>query len=148
MTIEELLDREEIRLLQARYNINGDRGLVDALAETFAEDGAIDFNGERTTGRAAIAARLGSGVGRPGGTTVMRHHLGQQWLEIDGDSAKGRTYFAMLNDIGVDHHGVYVDTMVRTPEGWRFALREVRIDWQTPETLSPPMNVRGRKPAD
>lgn len=146
MTVEELIDREEIRLLLARYNINGDRGLVDELSQTFAEDGALLFNGERTSGRAAIAARLGAGVGRHGGHTVMRHHLGHSYFEIDGDRAKGRTYFALLNDIGMDHHGVYVDTLVRTAEGWRFAERDVRIDWQSPDSLSPPMNVRGKPP--
>ena len=145
MTIKDLLDREEIRLLMARYNVNGDRGRIDQLAETFADDGVLDFNGEHSVGRGAIVARLnGETEAR---ATVMRHHLGQSLVDIEGNHAKGRTYFALLNAFGLDHHGVYADTMVRTPHGWRFALRQVRIDWQSDSSAFPPMATRGRSPA-
>ncbi|MCK9541410.1 MAG: nuclear transport factor 2 family protein [Novosphingobium sp.] len=153
MDLQELADREEIRALMAQYNIFGDRGKVDVLAGTFAEDGVIEFGGAKTQGRAAIAARLGGGDdkdgngGKGGGLTVSRHHLSTSLVTIDGDTASARTYFMVHTDIGPDHHGVYVDRLVRTHEGWRFAHREVRIDWQAENTLFQPLHVRGRPPA-
>nr|WP_281061210.1 nuclear transport factor 2 family protein [Sphingobium sp. Sx8-8] len=144
-------DREAIRQLLAAYNINGDRGRVDLLADTFAEDGVIEFSGERTQGRAAIAARLGGGSrggegGKSSRLTVTRHHLATSLVEIDGDSADARTYFMVHTDIGPDHHGVYVDRLIRTPQGWRFAHRQVRIDWQAEGSLFGPLHVRGQRP--
>ena len=143
--LEELCDREEIRCLLSKYNVNGDRGRVDLLAQTFAKDGILEFEEQPTQGRDAIFGRLSSS-GTPTEATVMRHHLGQCLIEIDGDHATGRTYFALLNEVGLDHHGVYVDTFVRTDEGWRISLRKVRIDWQADHSVFPRMIVRGHKP--
>ena len=151
MTAGEIADREAIRQLLAAYNVAGDRGRVDLLAATFADDGALAFSGEESHGRAAIAARLGKGAaqreaGERAGPAVVRHHLTTSAVEIDGDKAQARTYFIVHTEIGPDHHGVYVDRLVRTAEGWRFVHREVRIDWQSPQTLFPPLHVRGRTP--
>ena len=147
MDRNEVADREAIRVLLATYNINGDRGDVATLANTFAEDGVIEFGGEKTVGRAAIQARLGGGGStRKPGFTVSRHHLSTSLVEIDGDRASGRTYFMVNTDIGPDHHGVYVDRFVRTGDGWRIAHRQVRIDWQAENSLFAPLHVRGKPP--
>lgn len=148
MDPKEIADREAIRVLMATYNIHGDRGDVETLAATFAEDGVIAFSGEETKGREAIKARLGGGSGsRKPGFSVSRHHLSTSLIEINGDTAKGRTYFVVNTDIGPDHHGVYVDRFVRTQGGWRIARREVRIDWQADNSLFAPLHVRGKAPA-
>ena len=146
MTRDEATEREAIRTVMARYNIHGDRGRVDALAETFTEDGTIAFSGQATTGRAAIAERLRRRGPRNPALTVSRHHLTTSLIEIDGDQATGRTYFQVLTDIGLDHSGVYVDTLVKQKGAWFLARREVRIDWQSPQTLYPPLHVRGVPP--
>lgn len=141
-------DREAIRHLMAVYNINGDRNRVDALAEVFAEDGVIEFSGEVTKGRAAINARL-SGVGsatRNPALELSRHHITTSLIELDGDTAQARTYFQVLSNEGLDHHGHYVDRLVRTAEGWRIAHRNVRIDFQKADSLYAPLHVRGRVP--
>lgn len=34
------------------------------------------------------------------------------------------------------------DQLRLTPQGWRFAYRQVRIDWQSPTSMSSPMATR------
>lgn len=140
-------DREAIRHLMAVYNINGDRGRVAALGEAFAEDGVIEFSGETTQGRAAIVARLSQGATRNPALELSRHHLTSSLIELEGDTATARSYFQVLTNQGLDHHGHYADRLVRTAEGWRIAHRSVRIDYQSPDTLYAPLHVRGRVPA-
>lgn len=140
-------DREAIRHLMAVYNINGDRGRVDALGGAFAEDGVIEFSGEATQGRAAIVARLSAGGTRNPALTLSRHHLTTSLIELDGDRATARSYFQVLTNAGLDHHGHYADTLIRTADGWRIAHRSVRIDYQAPDSLYAPLHVRGKAPA-
>lgn len=146
MTNEERNDREAIRVLMARYNINGDRGDIEGLAATFAQDGVLHFNNDSTTGRVAIAARLSGGSKRNPALTVSRHHLGTSLVEIEGETATGRTYFHVQTDIGPDHHGVYVDRFRKVDGEWLIAHRQVRIDWQSPQSLNAPQWVRGQPP--
>lgn len=147
MTDDERNDREAIRTLMARYNIAGDQGRIGELAATFAEDGVLHFSGESAQGRAAIVARLTSGSRNPA-LTVSRHHLGTSLVEIDGAEATGRTYFQTLTDIGPDHHGVYVDRFRKIGGEWLIVHRQVRVDWQSPQSLGAPQWVRGRPPAE
>jgi hypothetical protein len=146
MDMQELLDREEIRALLAQYNVSGDRGRVDLLAATFAEDGVIEFSGERTQGPAAIAARLSTPGGKNPALSLVRHNLTTSQVTVDGDTAQGRTYFLVCTNSGADHQGVYIDRLKRTAQGWRFAHREVRIDWQAETSLFQPLHVRGQAP--
>lgn len=140
-------DREAIRHLMAVYNINGDRGRIEALAQAFSEDGAIEFSGEETQGRDAIVARLSRGGTRNAALLLSRHHLTTSLIELDGDNATARSYFQVLTNQGLDHHGHYADRLVRTADGWRIAHRSVRIDYQAPDSLYAPLHVRGRAPA-
>lgn len=136
-------DRDAIRDLLARYTYNGDRGQVPDLAACFAADGVIEYPGNRAQGPAAIAAALGgSGSARNPALTFVRHHITNPLIEVDGDTATARSYFAVHTDIGPDHSGTYSDRLVRTAAGWRFAHRLVRIDWQSPQTLFRPMVTR------
>ncbi len=140
-------DREAIRHLMSIYNINGDRGRVDALGAAFIEEGIIEFSGEASKGRAAIVARLSGGGARNPALLVSRHHLTTSLIELDGDKATARSYFQVLTNQGLDHHGHYSDTLVRTPDGWRIAHRSVRIDYQSPDSLYAPLHVRSHAPA-
>ena len=143
MTIEEMLDREAIRLLMATYTINGDRGRIDGLVDAFADDGILEFSGEQSRGRSAIAQRLGT-PDRPRDPqhSFTRHNLTSSLVELAGETATGRTYFQVMTDIGLDHHGHYADRSERTGAGWRIAHRQVRIDWQSPDSLYPPFPKR------
>jgi hypothetical protein len=50
-------DRDAIRDLLARYTYNGDRGRIEALAACFADDGTLEYPGNRASGPAAITSR-------------------------------------------------------------------------------------------
>lgn len=146
MTATATEDREAIRHLMATYNANGDRGRVEALAAVFAEDGVIEFSGEVTRGRAAIIERLSGGGTRNPKLTVTRHHITTSLIELDGNAATARTYFQVLTDIGLDHHGHYLDRLAKHDGAWLIAHRNVRIDFQSADSLYAPFHVRGRRP--
>jgi hypothetical protein len=136
-------DRDEIRDLLARYTYNGDRGRVAELAACFAEDGLIEFPGNNATGPAAIEQALSGGIGtRNPVLTFVRHHITNPLIDVDGIRATARSYFTVHTDIGPDHSGTYNDQLVRTPHGWRFAHRLVRVDWQSPDSLFRSMVTR------
>jgi hypothetical protein len=127
-------DRDEIRGLLARYTYNGDRGRVADLAACFADDGVLEFPGNEGRGPSAIAAALGSGPRNPA-LSFVRHHITNPLIDVAGDTATARSYFTVHADAGPDHSGTYDDRLVRTPAGWRFAHRRVRVDWQSGDSL-------------
>ncbi|MBB3860932.1 hypothetical protein GGQ88_002201 [Novosphingobium hassiacum] len=139
-------EREAIRHLMARYTIAGDRGQTEELAAVFTPDGILHFNAETSQGREEIARRLSRSPPHPR-LLVTRHHLTTSRIELLGETAKGRTYFQVLTNIGLDHHGVYQDRFVKIGEEWLISHREVRIDWQAEGSLFPPLHVRGIAPA-
>lgn len=141
MTEQERIDREAIRDLLARYTYNGDRGRTDALAACFAEDGVLEFPGNSGTGPDGVKAALISGTPNPA-ITFIRHHITNPLIEVNGNTATARSYFAVTSNNGPDHSGSYTDSLTRIAEGWRFARRIVRIDWQAATSLFRPMVTR------
>lgn len=134
----------EIRELYTRYTYNGDRGRLEALAACFAADGTLDFPGGCGTGPGGVAQALRSGIAGDPARTFTRHHVTAPQIDLsdDGRRATGRAYFSVYSNNGLDHVGTYNDTLCLTADGWRFARRQVRIDWQSPTSLSPPMETR------
>ena len=135
-------DRDAIRHLLATYTYNGDRGRIEGLAGCFAADGTLEFPGTVATGPAAIATALTSGGPADPARTFVRHHITNPLIEVDGDAATARSYFTVYSNNGPDHAGTYNDRLVQTADGWRFAYRQVRIDWQSPTTLFRPLTTR------
>ncbi|HYG26992.1 MAG TPA: nuclear transport factor 2 family protein [Caulobacteraceae bacterium] len=139
MNSQELLDHTEIRALITAYNVAGDRGRVEELGAVFAEDGVLLTTSSgagrlESTGPRAIAERLGAA--RVGGTgpdrplEFVRHHQTTCQITLDGaDEARGRTYFIVFSEIGLDHSGLYIDRFRKVDGAWKIAHREVRIDW-------------------
>jgi uncharacterized protein (TIGR02246 family) len=137
MTLDELLAREAIRDLIARYNHAGDRGRLDELARCFAEDGAMDLEGVAPlAGRAAIHAHLSDVARRLAARTqraTLRHHVSSiRILLSDRDHAEAYSYFCVFTEIGLDHWGRYADRLARRGDEWLFALRRVRVDGAAP----------------
>ena len=129
LTLEERISRlediHEIGQLRARYCQALDDGRWEALADTFTDDGA--FVGLSTArGRAEMLEffpQLNSST-----VTSWWHFSSNETVELDGDSATGTTW--LLQPCVVDGEsqiaaGRYEDTMVRTPQGWRFEERRV-----------------------
>jgi hypothetical protein len=136
MTPEQAAAIASIRHTQSVYATEGDRGRVDALLDTFTEDGVLEFHGRSHRGRAAVRAALTPAVdanrerAEPG---FLRHNLTTCRVELDGDdAANGWTYFMVMTPIGLDHTGVYVDRFRREGDRWLLEHRRVKIDWAAP----------------
>lgn len=117
-----------IQQLLARYNTAVDSGDGPAFAATFTDDG-VSINGEsRVAGREALAA-----IPAQATTTVpgLRHWVANHVIDLDGDEATATVYLLALGG-GTPPRlltsGRYVDRLRRTPEGWRFAVREFLAD--------------------
>ena len=143
MTERESFAQIEIRDLLARYNIMGDRGRVQEMVTVFAPNAQLCVFDVTVTGHAAIGGLLRSNPTSPR-HTVTRHHLGTQLIEVEGDSASARTYFVVYTNIGPDHHGVYIDRLARIDGRWLITDRDVRLDWQAPDSVYAPMPVHRR----
>jgi hypothetical protein len=137
MNLDELVAREAIRDLLVRYNHAGDRGLLDELVACFAEDGAMEIEGEpRLEGRASIHAHLSGVARRLAASTrraTLRHHVSSVRIAVhDAAHAEAWSYFSAFTEIGLDHWGRYADRLVRSGSEWLFAVRRVRVDGATP----------------
>jgi hypothetical protein len=138
MDVDELITREAIRDLVARYAHAADRGHFVELANLFAEDGVLEIAGrDPLVGRGAIVDALtGVGVELKSATAVplIRHHVSSLAIEVDGPAeARAWSYFFAVTERGPDHWGRYSDRIVRDGTGhWRFAHRRVRTDGTAP----------------
>jgi uncharacterized protein (TIGR02246 family) len=136
----ELVAREEIRDLVARYNANGDSGRFEQVLELFAPDAVMDINDGRVyRGREEIneiftGARDRADYGdRP---VYLRHMTATLQIDlIDQGSARGRCYYQVLTAAGLDHWGRYVDEYTTVDGRWRFASRRVTTDGRVKDSI-------------
>jgi len=132
----ELAARESIRDLVARYNANGDAGRFDAMLALFAEDAVFELAERELRGKAAIRAYFEGVAKRTGGgglAKFVRHFTATHQIDVLSESeARGRCYYAVLTDRGLDHWGRYVDEYRRSGERWLFARRKVTLDAAVP----------------
>ena len=146
MTLDELLARESIRALLARYTMAGDRLRRDAFVAVFTHDAILESDGVpvqdafRYEGRAAIGGWLdrwrADATAAAPRASFVRHHLTTSLIELEGaDAARGRTYWTAYTDIGADHGGCYVDRFRRVDGEWLLAHRKVRLDWRAADSL-------------
>jgi ketosteroid isomerase-like protein len=128
----ELIARESIRDLVARYNANGDAGRFEPMLELFAEDAVLEVPNEILAGRAAIRSFFDAvAAGGSGGPRVrlLRHFTATLQLDVEGPSdARGRCYYQVLTEAGLDHWGRYVDRYHCQRARWLFAHRVVSVD--------------------
>lgn len=138
----EVAARVALRLLVDTYARHVDRRDTDAVAGLFSADGRLvahfhtgpDGAPTVRTGRGEIAAALVAGLDRYAATT---HVVGGQVVEVDDARASGET-------VCLAHHiyerdGVsrllvmavrYQDDFVCESGTWRFAQRQLRLDWR------------------
>ena len=148
MTLEELLARESIRTTMVNYTMAGDRLRVDDFVAVFTDDAVLESDGVpesdafRYEGLQAMRdwitrwSRPPEGVPRTPQATFVRHHLSTSQIELTGaDTAKARTYWMAYTDIGPDHCGCYIDVFRKSGDHWLIALRKVRLDWRSPQSL-------------
>jgi hypothetical protein len=131
MLIWELLAREQIRDLVARYNANGDSGRLDDVLTLFATDATLDIGSDRYRGAHEIRRMFEAAADetRTEPETYIRHFTATHQIDfVSEQAARGRSYFQVLTPAGLDHWGRYVDEYVLTDGSWRFAARTVRVD--------------------
>ena len=132
----ELEARESIRDLVARYNACGDSGRFDPMLELFAEDAVLELADGAYAGRAAIRAFFESVAQRTGegrAARFVRHFTATHQIDVlSPHEARGRCYYAVLTDRGLDHWGRYVDEYRRSDGRWRFQRRKITLDAAVP----------------
>ena len=133
----ELVARDSIRDIVARYNCNGDSGRIDEMMSLFTSDATLEVpDREPLVGRDSIYHFFTS-VALPDDTTFalksLHHHTATHQIDIvDEQSARGRSYFAVLTQNGLDHWGRYVDEYRCEGGQWKFQNRKVYVDGRTP----------------
>ena len=134
-------DRAMIEDLQARYLFAFDWSDAESYANTFAEDGVLNFGWGEYRGRQAIREFLapgdedGSLSGRPSTPEgerprVGRHIISNIVVKINGNRATGQAYWTHMTTgptgYGtVDFFGHYEDEMVKVNGEWLFSKRHI-----------------------
>jgi uncharacterized protein (TIGR02246 family) len=141
MDTAELVAREAIRDLVARYAQGADRGRFDEVAALFAPDGVLELpDGTKAIGRDVIRSFLGAtgeSLGKMAAVPWIRHHVTTHRIVVeDRDRASGHAYFFVMTERGPDHWGRYTDRYVRDGEVWLFAGRRVRLDGYAPGSVA------------
>src|SRR5204863_7862101 len=129
----ELMARESIRDLVARYNGNGDAGRIDDVVALFAPDAVLDVMGTAHSGHAEIRGMFEQAIadiaaGSPTERTVVQHHTSTLQIDVTGPtSARARSYFQVIMSGGLDHWGRYVDEFGIVDGRWVFRHRRVTV---------------------
>ncbi|HEX2074920.1 MAG TPA: nuclear transport factor 2 family protein [Geodermatophilus sp.] len=127
-----LEDVEAIRTVDAAYCRLLDDGDWPALVALFTDDGVFDglsrVRGHRDL-RTFFAGLADAGM------TAFWHHVSNHEIQVTGDSARvGSLLWQPCVVDGVPHvaAGRYTDELVRTPAGWRYAVKQVRFSYWAP----------------
>ena len=136
--IRDLLDRAAIHDVLLRYARGVDRRDLGLVASCFLPDASY----EGALARGTIGDALAALRDRMARYDTTMHFIGNQLIEINGDTASSETYAvayhrltengeAKLFAIGVR----YCDGLVRDGDQWRIQRRVVRTDWQRTDPL-------------
>jgi 3-phenylpropionate/cinnamic acid dioxygenase small subunit len=149
----ELLARQQIQDCILRYARGVDRLDRDLVLSVYHDD-AIDYHGPVNGTREDFAdwywARQPQFEG-------VQHFIGNQTIEIDGDTAHAETYFiGLMRPVGKDSAlfacGRYLDKLERRDGDWRVAMRvcvrESRFEVATEENPLPQHNLSRRDSLD
>lgn len=139
-------DHIAIMNLIARHPPSADTGAVEYTKNAWVEDGEFDRGSSlgAEKGREAIGALVAKSEHRDAIVQGMAHISGLPFISIDGDNATVVHYLQIivpekqLDAIDVPNHGsgkgfrafrVLASRwrLVRTPEGWKFKHRQVRL---------------------
>jgi len=143
---QEISDRLEITDLLLRYSHAVDTKNWDAYRDVFTEDAVIDytvFGGPRGSVDDQVAF-LSAAMGT---FSNFQHMIGPPLLEIDGDTATGRTIcYNPMELTGPNGPDVfvcglwYVDKLRRTADGWKISERVEEKSYTSnfPADLTPP----------
>lgn len=137
-------DRFAIIDVTFRYCWALDSRDLGGLDSVFLEDAQADLLAPRLIGREAIRARIASAINPLDAT---QHTVTNHMITVDGDRATCRCYLHSQHVRKVAEGspnyvvaGRYEDELVRTPDGWRIALRRLVPVWSEGnlEVVRPP----------
>lgn len=128
LTTQDYIDIEQ---LYAAYNDAIDAGDAEGWAGMFTPEGS--FN--RFTGKEALMGFIKTWREKMNGAN-RRHWNSNLRIRPSVDGANG-TVLLMIVDVGtqppsIAMTGQYTDTLVKTPNGWRFKSRQVKGDAPPP----------------
>ena len=131
--MREMLDRMAIREVLLRYAHAVDRRNLDMVAGCFTPDAS--YRG--SLGDGGIGQALASLKQRMARYDSTMHLIGNQFIELAGDTAKSETYTLAYHRLnGEDEPNVltvavrYLDELIRQDGQWRIRAREVVQEWQ------------------
>jgi hypothetical protein len=142
MEIWELVVRESVRDVLARYNAYGDSGRMTDLLALFAENAVMDMGGEVLTGRSAIGdgfvaagrdfVSFAKRAGLPRDLPVLRHYTATHVIDATSPTtATCSSYYATFMAKGPDHWGSYTDELAEVDGRWQITSRRVTVDGAT-----------------
>lgn len=134
MELWELAARESIRDLVARYNSDGDSGRIDAMLALFLGDaelevvGSAEYHGVDEI-RSLFEGAAAGDEETPIAGHVIRHHTATHRIDLEGATeARGRCYFSVYTEDGLDHWGRYDDRYHQVGGRWFFRSRRVTVE--------------------
>jgi uncharacterized protein (TIGR02246 family) len=149
-------DRAEIEDLMARYLFALDFFDADAYAETFTEDGVLDWAMGTVEGREAIraeAAGMKASMAQVfGDGTIIRHFVTNIAISFEGDRASTRAAWFEAYNNGPDGapkmgtFGHYEDALERIDGRWLFKRRRIVNEFLDGRKAGPGNPVRGMEP--
>lgn len=141
-------DRAEIEDLMARYLFAMDYNDFDTYAETFTEDGTLEYATGTVTGRETIRAEARAFKERvakaftdtDGNPSVLRHVLCHSVIRVEGDKAWHTGFWFEMDNAGernaagrqtilMGTYGIYEDQLRRVDGEWKFFYRNIRNEF-------------------
>jgi hypothetical protein len=129
-------DYVEIQQLYARYNDTVDKGKAEGWAKTFTADGVWKSGTRTISGYDALLTFIKTTI--EGYAGAVRHWNSNLVITPSAEGATGTVFFMMVRVGGgstpptTTSTGLYEDTLVKTPEGWRFKRRQFNGDRVSP----------------
>lgn len=151
-TIQELLDREEIRNLRTLYAHHLDSNNIDALDQVFSADAVVEVTVGKMEGIAAIRAGLNDAFKLfdrdHHGSYPFLHAIVNHWIKLTGpDTAEGRCYLIDFETASKPDPspllllGLYADEYRRIDGQWRITRTRLEVVW-------PERNGASERPID
>jgi SnoaL-like domain len=136
------MDYIEIQQLYARYAFYLDTGADrEAYANLWTADGEFVAGrpaGQATADRAPLKGR--EALTRMGSSGGWRHFNSNIIITPTAEGADGMSYLVRFNlrqgvvPAPYDQTSIYKDTLIKTPQGWRF---KKRVSWRDDDDLTP-----------
>ncbi len=138
MQVDDVVVRESVRDLIARYNTNGDTGRFEAVVELFAPDAVVTSAGRTFTGHDGVRELFGSAgasLVELSEVPIMRHFTASHQIDVleDGGATSYCYFQAFVGTGGLDHWGRYIDRFGPVDGRLRFTARRIVIDGRVPD---------------